>query len=293
MRTRGRNALRSQPPLKNARLERLGRSLAVKRQREMLDAIGVRAGTKVVYLKAAWADPVLCGGRGERFGTDIDVLIAPTSFEAFGRELEALGFRRDALLAHHAQRGSPFRAPRGLIDVDLHHALGQRPWFPLDDAGLLERAHPWESVDGPIMGLCAEDQVVHAVTHHAGDRFTLDDRHTTDIVRLLGRQSVAWDRVRATCAEAKLEIALHVFAGMLRKRGAAAPDFPLTRPQQLRLHALRRAFAIDGQRRFWTKSRKANIRLELVFLLPLLSTRTTALARFAAAAVRARLGGER
>ncbi len=255
----------------------------------MLDAIGARVGTKVVYLKSAWADPVLYGGRGERWGTDIDLLVEPSAFDAFGRELEMLGFRGERLLAHHALRGRPFRAPEGLIDVDLHHGLGQRPWFPLDDAALFARAHPWDSVDGPVMGLCAEDQVVHAVTHHAGDRFTLDDRHTTDVLRLLQRQDVDWGSVSRTCLEAHLELALHVFAGMLQKRGAEVPDLPLTATQRLRLKALERLFEVGGERRFWTKSRTANIRLELLVLLPLLSTRLTALPRFVAGAMRARV----
>ena len=261
----------------------------VKRQRGLLDAIGSRVGTKVVYLKAAWADPVLYGGRGERWGNDLDVLVEPSAFEPFARELEAMGFRREPLLSHHALRGSPFRAPHHLVDVDLHHALGQRPWFPLDDAALLRRAHAWDSVDGPIMGLCAEDQVVHAVTHHAGDRFTLDDRHTTDVLRLLRSHDVDWGSVCRTCSEAHLEVALHVVAGMLRRRGADVPDTPLTPSQRLRLKALEGLFKVGGQRRFWTTSRTANIRLELLFLLPLLSTRRTALARFVAGAMRARV----
>ncbi|HSI03827.1 MAG TPA: nucleotidyltransferase family protein [Myxococcota bacterium] len=267
----------------------LGRSLMVKRQRGILDAIGARVGTKVVYLKAAWADPVLYSGLGERWGVDIDVLVEPRAFDAFAAELRAHGFRGDRLLAHHALRGLPFRAPADLIDVDLHRALGPRPWFPLDDERLLERAHAWDSVDGPIMGLCAEDQVVHAVVHYAGARFTLDDRHLGDVLRLLARQAVDWQAVIRTCADAHLTIALHVLADMLRRRGGKVPEIPLATAERLRVDLLRRLFNLGGERRVWTTGHVANIRVELLALLPLLSTRTSALPRFLASAVAARL----
>src|SRR2546430_12838012 len=72
----------------------LVQSLVIKAQRRLLDQIGQKVATPVVYLKAAWADPVLYGGTGQREGSDIDVLVRPPAFFAFARALEGLGFRR-------------------------------------------------------------------------------------------------------------------------------------------------------------------------------------------------------
>src|SRR4051794_38876039 len=69
-------------------------SLVTKTARKILDEIGAEVGTPVVYLKAAWADPVLYGGRGERMGTDIDVLVRAPCFEAFAAALVGRGYRR-------------------------------------------------------------------------------------------------------------------------------------------------------------------------------------------------------
>lgn len=266
----------------------LARSLQVKRQRALLDSIGAKVGTPVVYLKAAWADPVLYGGRGERWGGDIDVLVDVRARPAFAAELAREGFRGDDLLPHHKRRAWQFRHDE-VIGVDLHAGIAEQPWFTLGAAGLLKRSHAWDSVDGPILGLCAEDQVVHAVAHYAGDRYTLDGRHAGDVIRLLDRDEVDWDAIADTCTRAHMWIPLHLLAGMLRRKGAVVPDFPLTVSQRARLTALRRIFNVGGERRFFTRNRAANIRIDLLTFFPLLSTRWSALPRFAAGAVVARV----
>lgn len=268
----------------------LARSLKVKRQRAALDAIGARLGVPVVYLKAAWADPVLYGGRGQRWGSDIDVLVPAAARRAFAEALEDEGYRGDAMFEHRVQRGWQFRHDT-LIGVDLHIRITEPVWFPFDSTAALSRAHAWPSVDGDIVGLCAEDQVVHATAHYASDRYTLDGRHLGDIVLLLERQKVDWDAITDQCARAHMTIALHILATMLRRQGAVVPDISLTVRDKVRLTALRRVFNVGGTRRFFTKNREANIRIDLLTLMPLLSTRWSALPRLLASSAKARLVG--
>ena len=266
----------------------LARSLKVKRQRAVLDAIGARLGAPVVYLKAAWADPVLYGGRGERWGGDIDILVPAAAREPFARALADEGFRGDVMLEHHVQRGWQFRHDKQ-IGVDLHLGITEQPWFPLASSRLLKRAHAWDSADGPVMGLSAEDQVVHAAAHYAADRYTLDGRHLNDIVLLLGSREPDWDAIVDTCRQAHMAIPLHVLATMLRRRGAVVPDIALSVREKARLTVLRRVFNVGGKRRFFTPNRDANVRIDLLTFFPLLSTRWTALPRLLASAVKARI----
>ena len=120
-------------------------SLLIKAQRGTLDAIGAAVGTPVVYLKAAWADPVLYGGRGERTGSDIDILVRPDRFEAFAAELTARGFRRYDFDGSHAydryfgHKEWTFEPPAGALTVDLHRALTEPIWYDLARRGAARR----------------------------------------------------------------------------------------------------------------------------------------------------------
>lgn len=271
------------------RLPGLARSLLVKRQRALLDAIGVQAGTPVVYLKAAWADPVLYGGRGERSGVDIDVLVSPAAYDGYARLMRHRGFIIRPLLHHHALRGHAFTAPAGMIDVDLHRAIAQPPWFVLDELSLLKRARYYDSVDGKVLGLAPDDQIVHAAAHYTGGRFTLDDRHLGDVVRLLQQFEVDWSAIDATCSHGHLGVGLRVLMRMLRDRGAHVPELPQSPGVAARLRLLERLFNVPGPRRFWTRSAVANVRLDLLTYYPVVSTRPTALPRFLVGALAARV----
>lgn len=265
----------------------LARSLQMKQQRAFLDSIGAKLGVTVVYLKGAWADPVLYGGRGERFSNDVDILVDPRARWTFARELEAHGYASMPALGHHIQRGWHFRRQNTI--VDLHLNIAEQPWFPIDVAGLLKRAHAWESVDGPVIGLSADDQVVHAAAHYAADRYLLDDRHMSDVERLLETRDVNWSAIEDTCARGHMTIPLHVFGAMLRRRGNVVPDISLSVAEKARLTALRRVFNVGGRRRFYTASRDTNVRVDLLALFPLLSTRWSALPRLLASSVTERV----
>lgn len=269
--------------MKDDDARRMVRSMAIRRQRLLLSEIGDRVGTRVAYLKAAWADPVLYGARGERSGVDVDVLVSSSRFEAFAAELTRAGFTRQEHPRHpvsaYAGKDWTFDAPPGYAQVDLHRALAVPPWFDLPGDAPLERAVAYESVDGPILSLSIEDQVVFLAAHHATHAFDLDARHREDVVRLLERHPVDWTLVAERARRAHLTPSLGLCATALAARGVQVPP-ELTTPggvDALRRRWLERFVAVPALERTAALPRQADVLL----LLPVLSSRPLALPRFA------------
>jgi hypothetical protein len=266
----------------------LVQSLLIKAQRATLDDIGRRVGTPVVYLKAAWADPVLYGGRGERTGCDIDILVQPERFEAFGAELTALGFQRydhEGAAAYERYFGHKewmFEPPAGALTVDLHRGLTEPIWFELSAAELLARAVAWDSVDGPILSLCPEDQILYAAAHYANHFYLLDDRHAEDCHRLLARQAVDWSACETHARRARLSLPLALLIETLRARGDQIPTLRLERAPSLRLRRQLVGRWISTTPRLGLRG-SGSRSLRYLVLRPLLSDRATALPRIAAA----------
>ena len=206
----------------------LVQSMIVAAQRRVLDGIGRAVGTEVVYLKAAWADPVLYGGRGERTGGDIDILVRPGAVVAFAGRLEAQGYRlfwppwqrATILIGNHAWVYQP---PPGWLPVDLHLGLADPPWFSLPVAECLDRAIVYDSVDGPILSLCPEDQILHAAAHYANHAYTIDGRHLGDVERLCTERRLDWGGVWERARQGGLEVPLALLTQALSARGMALP----------------------------------------------------------------------
>lgn len=262
----------------------LAQSLMIKAQRRFLDEIGRRLGTPVIYLKAAWADPVLYGGRGERRGGDIDILVRRSCFAAFSRALQSAGFQRHSVRWLEAtirweQHAIAHWPPAGQLGVDLHRSLANRPWFDLPPQECLARAVAYDSVDGPILSLSPEDQVLYAVVHYANHRFDLDQRHLGDIVRLLAVRFVDWAVIADRASRYGLGVPLALLVETLRGRGVAVPSLP-KRPSPLFSLRLRYAHrwvrTVPDLRRTKPYARFH----DRLFRLPLLSNRPTALPRF-------------
>jgi len=262
----------------------LVQSLVIKAQRRLLDGVGQKVGTPVVYLKAAWADPVLYGGRGERAGGDLDVLVRPAAFAAFARELEGLGFRRYTVPWLRATFRWAYKAwtyegrPRW-VTVDLHRGIAEPPWFDLPADDCVDRAITYDSVDGPILSLCPEDQVLYAAAHYGNHRFSLDQKHLDDIERLVGSRAIDWAVVLDRARPLGLEVPLLLVLESLRARGVAVPA-----PGEGPVLRWRLAYA----RRWVSTGPALERRLPLTRFadnavrMPLLSGRTTALPRFIA-----------
>jgi hypothetical protein len=262
----------------------LVQSLVIKAQRKLLDGIGQRAGTPMVYLKAAWADPVLYGGQGQRVGSDLDVLVRPAAFLACARGLEAEGFRRYVQPWMRATFRWGYKAwtyegqPRWMT-VDLHRGIAEPPWFALPADDCIDRAVAYDSVDGPILSLGPEDQVLYAAAHYGNHRFGIDQRHLDDIERLVKVRAIDWPVVIDRARALGLAVPLALVQESLRARGASAPP-----PAGGLLLGWRLAYAhrwvSSGPRleRCLPPSRVVDNALRM----PLLSGRAAALPRFAA-----------
>jgi hypothetical protein len=232
----------------------------------------------VVYLKAAWADPVLYGGTGQRWGSDIDVLVRPSAFFAFARALEAQGFRRYVVPWLRATFRLGYKAwtfeglPRWMT-VDLHRGIAEAPWFDLPPGPCIDRAVAYDSVDGPILSLGPEDQILYAAAHYGQHRFTIDHRHLDDIERLLAIRAVDWPVVFERARPLGLAVPVGLLLESLRARGVGVP-LP---PPSWRLAYAHRWVSPRLERRL-PPSRFVDNAVRM----PLLSGRPAALPRFVA-----------
>lgn len=257
--------------------------LLVKAQRRTLDEIGRAVGTPVLYLKSAWADPVLYGGAGVRLGTDIDILVRAQAFAPFGAALERLGFHRFRFQTPTEERYFTFKeltyvAPAGAVTVDLHRALSNPIWFDLEAAGCIDRAVAYDGAEGPVLSLCPEDQVLYAALHQASKVYQLGEHHLEDLRRLVARGAVRWDVVHHRAAEAGLRLALLLLLEALEARGVALPATASV-PMGVRLRRAAIARWVSTAPRLALRRPRTRAR-EYLLLRPLLSDRATALPRF-------------
>lgn len=261
------------------------RSMITRGLCQQLDGIGNQVGTPVVYLKAAWADPVLYGGQGRRTGVDVDVLIDPGRFESFGRELEERGFERyrhpsPALESYFRDKEWTFLPPRpGEPSVDLHCALGDPYWFALPTETLLARATTYDGAHGPILSLAPEDQILYAAVHYANHLYAIDGRHLEDVARLIAIQPIDWGDVVARARAARMRLPLLLLLEALRVGGADVPAGSIRSP----------GFGLSARRalsRRWIvttpalgRRRASGDLTDYLVLRPLLSDRAFALPR--------------
>lgn len=255
----------------------LATTLRAQSQRRELSALGEALNTPVLFLKAAWADPVLYGGRGERWGGDVDILIHPRAFAAFGERLVARGYKPRQVPTHRATLEASherlFMPPDLALPVDVHRAVASRPWFNLPTEDLLRRARAYPSPDGPIWSLSPEDQLLFAAVHYANHGLELDERHLMDCARLLDRMEVDWRLVAWRARRAQLSLALAWLGQELLQRGVRVPGFIRRRPwgERVRLRAARRL----------ARDKPGKITWRQVAVLSLLSGKRSAPAAFA------------
>lgn len=263
----------------------LQQSLLIQAQRRRLDTIGARIGTTVLYLKAAWADPVLYGGLGQRVGGDVDVLVRPRDFQRFANELLKEGFRRHREpwhVASHRLIGKAwlFEPPRDALPVDLHRDLADRPWFTIAVNEWIDRAQFYPSVDGPILSLSPEDQVLYAAAHYANHRYNLGEQHLNDVSLLLSRYEVNWRLIWLRAKASQLRVALALFVEALRARNASVPSSDEDRSF---LTVLRVAYAKRQVKLGSNLRRAGGLRVaDMALLMPVLSDRGVALPHYVA-----------
>jgi len=267
----------------------LAQSLRVKQQRAELSAIGARLGTEVLFLKGAWAEPVLYDGRGGRWSNDIDILVRPAHYAAFGRALEALGLAPRSVRTHRAtleaQKARLYDGHPTWLPVDLHRGLVEEPWFRLDAAACIARAVAYPSVDGPVLSLSPTDQLLFAAAHYAGHGLELDERHLEDAARLWERHAIDGAALRSAARHAGLDTMVAWLGRALARRGCDVPA-TLTRLHRAARLRLELAEGLAGSRRARAHLAETKRR---VLELGLLSDRPSALPRFVTRYARLRL----
>lgn len=261
-------------------------ALLYARQRELLREVGREVGAEVIFLKAAWADAALFGGRGVRTGSDLDVLVPPARFEAYALALEARGFKRYEPPTHRAtvsfgSKEWTYSHPGAWMPVDLHRELAEPPWFELDVASLLSRAVDWPAGAETIRSLGAEDQVLYAAAHYANHLYEIDGRHAGDIERLLQTRSVDWALIHREAERGGMRLALDLMAERLRARGVDAPASPWASRADVRLRRRLMNHWVEVGAEF-RRRRPTGRRSSVLVERPVLSDRWTVLPRWAA-----------
>jgi len=260
-------------------------SLALRAQRELVREVAGELKVPVLFLKAAWADPVLYGGEGKRHGTDIDVLVRPTDFESIALALEKRGFRRTQGL--EGERGRYFEhketcllppAGSAYLTIDLHRALTNPIWFDVATEALIARARTYEVGTEKIVSLSPEDQILHACLHYAGHAFDLDGRHLEDVLRLVSTMPIDWHEVNQRARETKTSTMLSLLQSALQ--GLGSGPLPVETPPEARWRAwaIRKLLSPDGQLR---RQRPRSRWLDYLLVRPLMTDDSTAALRFA------------
>jgi hypothetical protein len=260
----------------------LAQSLLMSAHRRLLDELGRAVGTPVVFLKAAWADPVLRGGRGERVGGDVDVLVEAKSFHRFARALTAHGYRHLVVPRRWAttrvHQAWVFANDNNPLPIDLHRGLTVGPWFHLPARECLARAIAYDGAAGPVLSLCPEDQVLYAAVHYCNHRFSIDQRHLDDVVDLARARAIDWSTLESRATRYGLLLPLALVLEALRARGVSAP--PLRSPGPLFDLRLWRAHHWIATAPALARKRDTGPVHDMLFRVPLLSSRPLALPTF-------------
>lgn len=219
-------------------------SLMMKALREQLSWLSRELRIPFVFVKGAFSDPVLYGGRGERFVSDVDLLVPERELARVASALRRLDYERVIYPEHRFSNDrskewtlNP-RDGRGLT-IDLHRGLANRP-YALDDAALIARARYYDSVDGRVLSLEPTDQVLYTAVHYANHGFALDGRHLEDTRRLVARFPVDWVRAERQAAAGGFAFALRRILVAL-----SAPRARDLRIDRLRTALLARATRIE------------------------------------------------
>jgi len=260
-------------------------SLRAEADRAKLSALGQALGTPVVFLKGAWAEPVLYGNRGLRSGCDLDILVQPECFAAFAQALVAKGYRRWEFPTHpvtwEQAREWAFSGPPGHLDVDLHRELLTPPWYRLPTAALLMRAQFYQVQGGPsVLSLAPEDQVLFCAGHYASHCYQLPNKHLEDLVRLCQVRSIDWQRARARAQEAGLSVALAFLEAALARREVKGMLPPVQASLGVAWRQRLLAMMVQPGVAGFTRSRRLPRPWDALVVNTLASSKSTALPKF-------------
>ncbi len=227
-------------------------SLALRAQRELIREVAEELDAPVLFLKAAWADPVLYGNEGKRYGTDVDVLVRREIFDVFAERLEMRGFRRAKGVGGERERyfghkETGLLPPKGsaYLPIDLHRAITDPIWFNCNPNDLFASARTYRVETEEILSLGLEDQIIHLCLHYAGHALDLDNRHLEDVRRIVSMFPVDWNIVEQRANTIRCSTMLHLVLSELRSLGSNVPPIPARIEQRLKAWAIRKLVVSD------------------------------------------------
>lgn len=283
------------PPASGRFIQNRGlvQSMVMRAQRDLVEKVATSMKSPALFLKAAWSDPVLYGGVGERYGTDMDLLVRPDDFTRFVDALSARGFRpfrplEGTQATYFEAKELSLLPPPGsaYLTIDLHRALSDPGWFNVSLGPLFERAVHYDSPHGPIPSLSPEDQVVYACLHYAVHIFDLDERHLRDVHRMLSQRfrvegkehNVDWRKIKRLAKEAGVEATMCLLLDALRELGTTnLPKGGIALHDWMRARLVR---GLIGKKGVISRARPRSRALDYGIVRPLLSDDRLAGPRF-------------
>jgi hypothetical protein len=149
--------------IENARNLELAKSVVRLHHVDELGAAALRAGMDLYLLKGAALATALYRDPGLRPMSDVDVLVEPSQFDLWSRELETLGY----VTVDASDHATCFRRRTTGVLVELHRQLTSGAEFlGVETGAILERSRPIDAASAPrLRTLSWEDHLVHLCLH--------------------------------------------------------------------------------------------------------------------------------
>jgi hypothetical protein len=179
---------------------------------------------ELILLKGPHLGYTIYDSPQERPYSDLDILVKPEDFKLGATQLLEKGFKPFAYdtFAPEIQRDFKhweFISPWGVL-VELHRWLSGHDRYPVESAGLFERAEKFHFGETAALGLSTEDLLLHLCLHMGTSYFhVIEGKHVADIGLLIKKREVNWpvfqQRAKKTGARAIVYYALT--AAMMQK----------------------------------------------------------------------------
>jgi len=151
----------------------------------------------IILLKGPHLGNTIYDSPKERLYCDLDILVRPVDFETASALLlenrfEPFAFNTFTPEIQRDFKHWEFRSPWGIV-VELHRWLSGHDRYPVDSAGLFERAEKFDFGETPALGLAVEDLLLHLCLHMGTSYFrVIEPKHVADISLLIKKQELDW-----------------------------------------------------------------------------------------------------
>ncbi len=205
---RAQKVLPAAPPEFRARLENirnleLAKAVVRLHHVDELGAVAFREGMDLHLLKGAAFATALYRDPGLRPMSDIDVLVSPSDFESWSRELERLDYR----LVDVSDHASGYRRQATGVLVELHRELtSSADFLGLETAAILARSRPIDAGFGMrLRTLSWEDHLLHLCLHASFQHgFRQTGLNACDALKIVERTDLDLEAFIARARERRL-----------------------------------------------------------------------------------------